>query len=175
MDFKVSFDWRGRPLHILSVIDHQRRKLIHCCSTYHPGEGWVAQQMREAFPFDQAPAMLLMDNDSTFLPAAQKTLPAMGIKVVRTAFQCPQQNGIVERFNRTLTEELLDHIVPLSAKHLNARLAEFKSFYNTARPHRANGGQAPEQSRSAANDTPAVPIERGTLRAQAIPWLRTYP
>ena len=167
MDFKVTFDWRARPLYILSVIDHQRRRLVRCCSTRHPTSDWVAQQMREAFPFDEAPAMMLMDHDSIFLPIVKHTLPAMGVQVVRTAVGCPRQNGTVERFNRTLTEELLDHVVPLDETHLNRLLAEYQTFYNTARPHQANQGQAPEQA-AAANDASFVP---GTLRAETVPWL----
>jgi hypothetical protein len=167
MDVKVTFDWRARPLYILSVIDHQRRRLVHCRSTYHPTSDWVAQQMREAFPFDEAPAMMLMDHDSIFLPIIKNTLPAMGVRVIRTAVGCPRQNGTIERFNRTLTEELLDHVIPLNSKHLNGLLAEYQRFYNTARPHQANKGQAPEHQ-VAANDTAFAP---GMLRAEAIPWL----
>ncbi|WP_366522212.1 integrase core domain-containing protein [Rhodoferax sp.] len=35
---------------------------------------------------------------------------------------CPWLNGVVERFNRTLTEELLKHIIPISVQHLNRLL-----------------------------------------------------
>lgn len=79
MDFKVTFDWRARPLFTLSVLNHHRRQLIYCRCTYHPTAEWVAQQMREAFPFDEAPARMLMDHDSIFLPVIKNTLPAMGI------------------------------------------------------------------------------------------------
>jgi putative transposase len=167
MDFKVTFDWRARSLYILSVIEHQRRRLVRCCATYHPTGEWVAQQMREAFPLDEAPAMMLMDNDSIFLPIVKHTLPAMWVKVIRTAIGCPQQNGTVERFNRTLTEELLDHIIPINEKHVNGLLAEYQRFYNSARPHQANEGQAPEQ-RKAANDGDFTP---GALRKETAFWL----
>lgn len=111
--------------------------------------------------------MMLMDHDSIFLPIVKHTLPAMGVQVVRTAVGCPRQNGTVERFNRTLTEELLDHVVPLDETHLNRLLTQYQAFYNTARPHQANQGQAPEQA-AAANDASFVP---GTLRAETVPWL----
>ena len=168
MDFKVTFDWRARPLYILSIIDHERRKLVSCRATYHPSSDWVAQQIREAFPFDDAPRRMLMDHDSIFLPLIRGTLPNMGIKVVRTSVGCPWQNGVVERFNRTLTEELLNHIIPIGAEHLNRVLKKYQAFYNTARPHQANEGQSPVQSENAANDVAFAP---GTLRAEPIPWL----
>jgi putative transposase len=167
MDFKVTFDWRARPLYILCVLSHHRRQLIHCRCTYHPSAEWVAQQMREAFPFDEAPAKMLMDHDSIFLPVIKSTLPAMGIGVVRTTVKRPWQNGTIERFNRTLKEELLAHIIPISDGHLNRLLGEFKTFYNTARPHQANDGLAPDQL-IASNDVSFVP---DSLRVEEIPWL----
>lgn len=135
MDFKVTFDLRSRPLFVLSILNHHRRRLVHCRSTYHPTSEWVAQQMREAFPLDDGPGTLLMDHDSIFLPVIKRTLPAMGIGVVRTTVKCLWQNGTIERFNRTLKEELLAHIIPIDANHLNRLLSEFKSLYNSARPH----------------------------------------
>ena len=168
MDFKVTFDWRARPLYIFNVIDHRRRELVVCRATYNPSSDWVAQQIRDAYPFDEAPKMMLMDHDSIFISVMNKTLPNMGIKVVRTSIGCPWLNGVVERFNRTLTEELLDHVIPLGALHINQLLRQYQTFYNTARPHRANDGQSPIQQLNAANDVAFTP---SALRAEAIPWL----
>ena len=168
MDFKGAFDWRGKPLHILNIIDHDRRELVVSRATYNPSSDWVAQQIRDAYPFDEAPKWMLMDHDSIFLPLVHTTFPNMGIKVVRTSVGCPWQNGVVERFNRTLTEELLNHVIPLGAQHINRLLQQYQTFYNTARPHRANAGQPPIRQQNAANDVPFAP---GTLRAEAIPWL----
>ena len=172
MDFKVTFDWRARPLYILSILSHHRRQLIHCRCTYHPTAEWVAQQMREAFPFDEGPAKLMMDHDSIFLPVIKNTLPAMGIGVVRTTVKCPWQNGTIERFNRTLKEELLAHIIPIGDSHLNRLLGEFKAFYNSARPHQANKGLTPDQA-EASNDEAFVPapFDPESLRVEEIPWL----
>ncbi|HYC42789.1 MAG TPA: integrase core domain-containing protein [Noviherbaspirillum sp.] len=167
MDFKVVFDWRARPVYILNIIDHARRKLLACRATYHPSSSWVAQQLRNVFPFDKHPRRVLMDNDSIFLPIANTTLPNMGIEVVRTSVRSPWQNGIVERFNRTLKEELLDHIIPISDRHLNRLLAQYQNFYNTARPHQANTGESPCAGKRAANETAYT---RGILCAEALPW-----
>jgi transposase InsO family protein len=168
MDFKVTFDWRGKLLYILNIIDHERRELMVCRATHNPSSDWVAQQIRDAYPFDEAPKHMMMDHDSIFLPLVHQTLPNMGIKVIRTSVGCPWQNGVVERFNRTLTEELLNHIIPISALHINRLLKQYLTFYNTARPHRTLDGQTPIRQKTAANDSTFMP---GTLRAEAIPWL----
>jgi transposase InsO family protein len=168
MDFKVTLDWRGKLLYIFNVVDHKRRELVVCRATHNPSSDWVAQQLRNAYPFDEGPALMLMDHDSIFLPLVHHTLPNMGIKVVRTSVGCPWQNGVVERYNRTLTEELLNHIISIPAQYINRLLKQYQTFYNTARPHRSNMGQSPIRQATAANDVLFAP---GTLKAEAAPWL----
>ena len=167
MDFTVVFDWRVRPLFILNVLTHDRRQLVLCRSTYNPTAFWVAQQMREAFPFEEAPGLMLMDNDQIFLPIIKHTLPAMGVGVVKTAIKCPWQNGHVERFNRTVKDELIKHVIPIDDQHLNRLLKEFQVFYNTARPHEANDGEAPLQ-RKACND---MQYAQNPLKVVSVEWL----
>ena len=75
-------------------------------ATHNPSSDWVAQQIRDAYPFDEEPKLMLLDHDSIFIPLVNTTLPNMGIKVVRASVGCPWQNGAVERFNRTLLEAM---------------------------------------------------------------------
>ncbi len=42
-------------LYCFFVIGHDRRRILHCNVTRHPTSAWVAQQLREAFPYDTAP------------------------------------------------------------------------------------------------------------------------
>ncbi|GAB6059353.1 hypothetical protein JCM31598_24700 [Desulfonatronum parangueonense] len=135
-------------MYILNIINHGTRELIWMAATYHPTAEWVAQQLREAFPFDKAPKFMVVDRDSIFVPVVNQTLPNMGVKVLRIDYKCPWQNGIVERFNRTLQEDLLDYIIPLGETHLNRLLNDFKVYYNTARPHMAKSGFPPVKSRA---------------------------
>jgi Integrase core domain len=44
---------------------------------------------------------------------------------------------------RTLGEEALDHILPLSERHVRSVLAEFVAYYNQDRPHRSLGLETP--------------------------------
>jgi len=41
-------------------------QLTACGVSLHPTEEWTAQQLREAFPFDQVPRYLLRDRDKIF-------------------------------------------------------------------------------------------------------------
>ena len=50
---------------------------------------------------------------------------------------------MVERFNRTLNDELQRYVQPLNERHLNRLLRNFRQYDNTARPHMAKGVEPP--------------------------------
>ncbi len=173
IDFKVTLDLAGNALYIFNLIDHGRRVLLWSRSTYQPTSAWVAQQLRNAFmDLDALPEAIVLDRDSTFLPIIKLTLPGMGIKPIRIGYKCPWQNGVIERFHRTLDEDLLRYVQPLNDRHLNRLLVEFRAYYNTARPHMANGVEPPIlpdlTNNPAANDPEFFKTPRKLARKQ---WL----
>ena len=108
---------------VVNLIDHGRRVLHWSRATYNPTAEWVAQQLRNAFmDLDELPEAIVMDRDSIFLPIVKQTLPAMGIKTIRIGYKCPWQNAVVERFHRTLADELLRDVQPVNDRHLNRLL-----------------------------------------------------
>ena len=144
IDFKVVLDMKGETIFIFNLIDHGRRVLHWSRATYNPTSEWVAQQLRNAFmDLDELPEFIMMDRDSIFQPIVKQTLPGMGIKPMRTGYKCPWQNAVVERFHRTLEDELLRYVQPFNERHLNRLLTDFRKYYNTARPHMANGVESP--------------------------------
>ena len=48
------------------VITHNRRRILHFHVTRHPTSEWVAQQLREAFPYESAPRYLIFDRATNF-------------------------------------------------------------------------------------------------------------
>jgi putative transposase len=87
-----------RLLFVLVVLAHNRRRLIHVAVTEHPTAAWTAQQLRNAFPENDAPRYLLHDRDSVFTEVAT-TIAAMNTQAVsvRTAPRSPWQNAYAER------------------------------------------------------------------------------
>ena len=55
-----------RILYVLLVLRHERRQVVHFNITEHPTGQWTAQQMVEAFPWDEAPRYLLRDRDNVY-------------------------------------------------------------------------------------------------------------
>ena len=54
-DFFVVPTATGRRLFVLVILAHERRRIVHVAVTAHPTAAWTAQQLREAFPWDEAP------------------------------------------------------------------------------------------------------------------------
>jgi hypothetical protein len=51
-------------LYVLIIVHLGRRELVWINVTRHPDAAWVAQQITEAFPWDQAPRYLIRDRDA---------------------------------------------------------------------------------------------------------------
>ena len=66
VDFFTVPTIRFQVLYVFLVLAHDRRRVIHFNVTAHPTAEWTAQQLREAFPFDQVPGYLLRDCDQIF-------------------------------------------------------------------------------------------------------------
>ena len=76
----------------------------------------------------------------------ERMLRELGIAHRYTRPYRPQTNGKVERFWRTLNEDLLDETTFDSVAELKQELAEYLFYYNTTRPHQALGGRTPRQT-----------------------------
>jgi putative transposase len=123
-----------RLLFVLVILAHERPRVVHVAVTPHPTAAWTAQQLREAFPWDQAPRYLIHDRDLAF-QAVTATATAMGIEDVRTAPRSPWQNAYVERFIVSVRRECLDHVIVLNAVGLRTILKSCVAYYTDSRTH----------------------------------------
>jgi putative transposase len=131
-------------LYVLVVIRHLDRRLLHLRVTSNPTSAWTAQQMRQAFPFDEAPNYLLRDNDSIYGEQFSRTLKNMGITEVRTAKGSPWQNPFAERLIGSIRRECLDHVIVLGRRHVQKVLETYQSYYNESRCHLGLGKDSPQ-------------------------------
>jgi transposase InsO family protein len=83
------------------------------------------------------------DNGGEFGLALTRLLEAQGIRHARIRPHTPRLNGKVERVQRTMAEELWDHLAPGSLAAWQRQLERYLRFYNQRRPHSALGYQAP--------------------------------
>jgi hypothetical protein len=61
-------------------VRHERRRLFSLSVTDHATAEWIAQQITEAFPWDEAPTGLIRDRDARYGHAVRRRLSAMGIR-----------------------------------------------------------------------------------------------
>ena len=143
MDFLVVPTINSRLLSVLVILRHERRRLISLSVTDHPTAEWIAQQITEAFPWDEAPDHLIRDRDARYGYAVKRRLAAMGIRDHPIAPRSPWQNRHAERLIGSIRRECLDHIVILGEDHLRRVLEAYAAYYNYVRPHLALAKDAP--------------------------------
>jgi transposase InsO family protein len=130
MDFLIVPTIDFKLLFVLVILRHQRRRLLSLTVTTNPTAAWIAQQITEAFPWDEAPDHLIRDRDALYRHAVTKRLAAMGIRDHPIAPRSPWQNGHAERLIGSIRRECLDHIVVFGDAHLRRILAAYTGYYN---------------------------------------------
>ena len=67
-------------LYVLVIVRLERRKLVWINVTAHPTAEWIARQVTEAFPWDEAPRYLIRNRDRAYGAAFTHRLRPMGIR-----------------------------------------------------------------------------------------------
>lgn len=135
----LTFEW----LYVLVVLGHGKRRILHVEVTTAATAEWLAQQIREAFPWDTAPRFLVRDNDGAYGPVFRRRLWAMGIRDRPTQIHSPWQNGHVERLIGAFRRECTDHLIVFNAAHLRRVVRAYADYHNNDRTHLALGKDAP--------------------------------
>ncbi len=126
-----------KVLFVFVVMAPRRREILHFNVTDHPTAEWIAQQVREACAFRDAPKYLIRDRDRVYGSTVCDQLKAFGIQEVLIAPASPWQNGYVERLIGSIRRECLDHFVILNARHLKRTLGSYFEYYHRSRTHLA--------------------------------------
>ena len=143
MDFFTVPTLTFSVLHCFFVIDHGRRRILHFNVTRHPTSSWIVQQLREAFPYQSAPRLLIFDRDAKYGLEVPIAVRSMAIRPVRTSLRSPWQNGIAERWVESCRRDLLDHVIALNERHLKRLVSEYVRYYHEDRAHLGLDKQTP--------------------------------
>jgi hypothetical protein len=123
------FPFYPNHLHISRIPPAQRGEILS-----DNGAEFASRNNLEEHPFE---AMLL----------------ELGIKHRYTRPYRPQTNGKIERFWRTLDEDLIEGTTFDNLDHFANELFEYLIYYNNYRPHQALNGKTPKEF-AAAKTTP---------------------
>ncbi len=132
-----------RILYVFLVLKHERRQVVHFNVTEHPTAHWTAQQLVEAFPWDEARRYLLRDRHNVYGARYRRRAHSLGIEEVLTAPRSPWQNPYVERLIGSIRRECLNHVIVFNARHLKRLLRSYFIYYHAARTHLALAKQCP--------------------------------
>jgi transposase InsO family protein len=131
-------------LYGLVILRHARRRLVSISVTSNPTAEWIAGQVTDAFPWDEAPRHLIRDRDGAYGPAYTRRIRAMEIRDHPTAPRSPWQNAHVEPLIGSIRRESLDHLVVFGGAHLRVVLKAYASYYNQFRTHLSLEKDAPD-------------------------------
>ncbi len=130
-------------LYGLVILRRTRRRLVTISVTTNPTAQWIAGQVTDAFPWDEAPSHPLRDRYEAFGSAYTQRIRAMGIRDHPTAPRSPRQNGHVERLIGSVRREALDHLIVFDEAQLRRVLKNYASYYNQVRTHLSLRKNAP--------------------------------
>src|ERR1700730_9950204 len=98
-------------LYAYIIVRLDRREMVWISVTTHPTTEWIARQIIEAFPWNEAPRYMIRDRDRIYGPVVTRRLRAMGIRDKPIAPASPWQNGFAERLIGSIRRECLDHVL----------------------------------------------------------------
>src|SRR6201997_2415788 len=143
MDFFVVPTIGFGLLYAFVIVRIDRRDLAWINVTANPTAEWVARQITEAFPWNEAPRYLIRDRDRIYGSVVKRRLRAMGIWDRPITPVSPWQNAFAERLIGSIRRECVDHVIVLGETHLRRVLKSYAGYYNNLRTHRSLNKDAP--------------------------------
>jgi transposase InsO family protein len=143
-DFSAGVTATFRTLYVFAIMEVGTRRILHNSVTAHPTADWTLQQFREALPDDHPYQFLIHDRDSIFAENLDKSVAALGVRVLRTPVRAPKANSICERLGGSLRRECLDFFIPFNERHLRTIVKFWTKHYNRGRPHSSLGPGFPD-------------------------------
>jgi transposase InsO family protein len=143
IDFFIVATVSFRLLYCFLVLRHDRRRVVHFNVTPPPTARWTAQQVVEAFPFDEALRFLIRDHDGRYSQDFRERIKHLGIEEVVIAYRSPWQSPYVERLVGSLRRECLDHVIVFNEAHLLRILTACFAYYHESRTHLSLDRNAP--------------------------------
>ena len=145
LDFFVVPTMTFKLLHVLVVLSHDRRNIIHFNVPERPTSDWASQQLRNAFYDEEPLKFLIRDRDKKFGDSFMKTVSDLSMRPIVAAYRSPWQNGYAERLIGSIRRECLDHLIIMNEGHLRGILQSYVCYYNAQRTHLGIGKDSPER------------------------------
>lgn len=138
MDFMSDALVNGRKIRTLNVVDHYNRQCIGITISHNFPAKRVTEILERHFEKHGKPKRIRTDNGPEFTSFHfQKWLHDKGIEWSKIPKGRPDQNAIVERFNRSYREDVLDANLFYKIQEAQTVTDEWVKYYNQERPHQS--------------------------------------
>jgi len=144
MDFMSDVLSNDKKIRTLNVIDHYHRYCIGIHVRHNYPAIRVIETMERLIEEYGTPKRIRTDNGPEFTSKKfQKWLKERNIIWSSIPKARPDQNAIIERFNRTYREDILDANLLHSIEHAQQITNDWRHDYNHRRPHQSLNFQTP--------------------------------
>ena len=144
MDFMSDSLVDGRKFRTLNVVDHFNRRCLGIKINYSLPSRLVIQKLEQLIEVHGKPERIRTDNGPEFTSRLfQCWLKKKSIAWSAIQKGKPQQNAIVERFNRTFREDILDAHLFETISQAETLTQAWIEEYNNERPHQSLGYKTP--------------------------------
>lgn len=155
MDFMADNLSDGRAFRTLNILDDFNREGLGIEVDFSLPALRVTRTLNRIIEWRGKPATIRVDNGPEYVSATLQTWAAQrGITIEYIQPGKPQQNGYVERYNRTVRQEWLDLNIFDGIEEAQDAATKWLWTYNNDRPNMAIGGITPamklEQAKMAA-------------------------
>jgi len=154
-DFMSGRTSDGGSIRILNVVDEYTRVALGSRVARSIGAGEVIGELERLFQRHGKPELLRSDNGREFIADSLGAwLAGQGVKTAFIEKGSPQQNAFVERFNGTMSNEVLNGEEFDSVLEARVVIDTWLVTYNTLRPHRGLGMLTPAAFAASCREGP---------------------
>lgn len=146
MDFMHDQLSDGRSFRTFNVIDDYNREALGIEVDFSLPALRVRRALNQIIEWRGKPKAIRCDNGPEYISTTlAEWAEDQGIKLLFIQPGNPQQNGFVERFNRTVRYDWLNQHIFTSIEEVQEAVTKWMWTYNNVRPNMALGGITPKQ------------------------------
>jgi len=146
MDFVHDGLFQGKNFRCFNVIDDFNREVLTISIGMSLTSERIIRELNNLIEWRGKPKQLRVDNGPEFIAQAMADwCKEHGIELIFIQKGKPQQNGFIERFNRTLRDEVLNQFAFESLHQARLYTRAWMWVYNNERPHSSLGYLTPTE------------------------------